>query len=181
MHPGRIVAAFCFAALLNMRAIPARAVGPTLADVPVMPRSKNRIVVAVSGQEMTISTAALADLPSVQVSVPAGTADGAPEQTFGGPLLWTVLVQVGAVDPTKQQNQVRGTVTIIGHDDNASVLALGELSPEFKGEQVILAIRKDGQPLHAALPRLVVPGDKHDGRGVADVIRIVVTLLPAKQ
>ena len=181
MQPNRIVAAFCFAALLNTRAVPAGAVDPALADVPVMPRSKNRIVIAVLGREMTISTAALTHLPSVQVSVPAGTADGAPEQTFGGPLLWTVLAQVGAVDSINQQDQVRGTVTIIGRNDNAAVLALGELSPEFEGKQVILATRQDGQPLYAALPRLVVPGDKRDGRGVADVVRIVVTVLPSKQ
>ena len=181
MQPSRIVVAFCFAALLNTRAIQAGAVGPALADVPVMPRSKHSIVIAVLGQEMTISTAALTVLPAVQVSVPAGTADGAPEQIFGGPLLWTVLAQVGAVDPTKQQDQVRGTVTIIGRDDDTAVLALGELSPEFEGKQVILAIREDGQPLHAALPRLVVPGDKHGGRGIPDVIRMVVTVLSGKQ
>jgi hypothetical protein len=52
-----------------------------------------------------------------------------------------------------------------------AVLALAEIDPEFEGKQVLLAFRRDGQPMPGEL-RLVVPGDRRGGRSARDVVRI---------
>jgi DMSO/TMAO reductase YedYZ molybdopterin-dependent catalytic subunit len=145
------------------------------------PAASGGIVVSGPGREVTLTGTGLAALPSVQVTVPAGTAAGARDHTFEGPLLWTVLAQAGAVDPAKHQGDVRGTVMLTGRDGYTAVLALGELSPEFENKQVMLAMRADGQPLEPGHLRVVVPGDKRGGRGVHDLVRISVAAGPAPQ
>jgi len=183
MQAGRIALAFSLAALSCMAAAPSRAAGPAPADMAAPgPAADAGIVVGGPGLEVALTAAALAALPSVQVPVPAGTAPGARGRTFEGPLLWTVLAHAGAVDPTKHQGDVRGTVMLTGQDGYTAILALGELSPEFEGKQVILALRVDGQPLEPGRLRVVVPGDKRGGRGVHDLVRIgVAGTAPAPQ
>jgi len=50
---------------------------------------------------------------------------------------------------------------ISGSDKSQVVLALGEIIPDFGGQQVVVAYERDGQPLGAdqGVARLVVPGD----------------------
>lgn len=93
--------------------------------------------------------------------------------TWGGPLLWDLLVAAGAIDPARPAEQVRLSVRVTGADGYVAVIAAAELSPEFAGRPVLLAIRRDGAPL-PGLPRLVVPGEKRGGRAVRDVVRIDV-------
>jgi len=183
MHASRIALAFIVAALSCTAAAPSRAAGPDPAGVASPgPAANAGIVVSGPGREVTLTTAALAALPSVQVPVPAGNALDARGRTFEGPLLWTVLAHAGAVDPSTHQGDVRGTVVLTGQDGYAAVLAMGELSPEFEGKQVILALRVDGQPLEPGHLRVVVPGDKRGGRGVHDLVRIgVAEAAPAPQ
>ena len=100
-----------FAALLGIGGTPSRAADPAPAAV-ASPAAGAGIVVSGRGQDMTMTAAALALLPMVQVPVPAGTAPGARERTFEGPLLWTVLAHAGAVDRAKHQADVRGTVLL---------------------------------------------------------------------
>lgn len=59
-----------------------------------------------------------------------------------------------------------------GRDGYTAVLALAEVDPEFEGKQVLLAYRRDGQPMDGHALRLVVPGDHHGGHSVRDVVRI---------
>ncbi|HEY0207031.1 MAG TPA: molybdopterin-dependent oxidoreductase, partial [Acetobacteraceae bacterium] len=125
------------------------------------------IVVSGPGRSVRLTAAALAALPSAQVPVPGG-------RTFEGPLLWTVLAHAGAVDSTKHQGDVRGAVLLAGQDGYTAILALGELSPQFEGKQVILALRVDGQPLELGHLRVVVPGDMRGGRGVHDLVQVRV-------
>lgn len=52
---------------------------------------------------------------------------------------------------------------------------MAELDPNFEGKQVIIAYERNGEPIPGNIGlRLVVPGDKHGGRSVRDVIRIDV-------
>ena len=51
-------------------------------------------------------------------------------------------------------------------------VALAEIDPEFEGKQVLLAYRRNGQPIEGNTLRLVVPADRHGGRSVRDVVRI---------
>ena len=183
MQASRIALAFSLAALACWGGAPSRAAGPAPAGVATPgPAADAGIVVSGPGGDSTLTAEALAALPSVPVSVPAGTAPGARGRTFEGPLLWTVLAYAGAVDPSKHQGNVRGTVVLTGQDGYTAVLALGELSPEFEGKPVIVALRMDGRPLDPGHLRVVVPGDKRGGRGVHDLARIgVATAAPAPQ
>lgn len=167
----RNAAAIGLLVLACIAAAPSHAADPAPAAAAPPETSAERGV-ALSGpvHTATLTAAALAALPQVQV--PAGSGLDAGKRVFEGPLLWTVLVQGGLVDPAKHQGDVRGTVLLTGQDGYTAVLALGELSPEFEGKQVIVALRMNGQPLEPGHLRIVVPGDKRGGRSVHDLARI---------
>jgi DMSO/TMAO reductase YedYZ molybdopterin-dependent catalytic subunit len=56
------------------------------------------------------------------------------------------------------------------------VLSLGEIAPEFGGEQVIVAYQMDGKPIDngGGFARLILPGDKGAGRAVSAIASIEV-------
>ncbi len=172
--PGRRVAGFCVAAASCLLAASSRAADRDLANPPGgSPGAPAGIVIAAGAASGSLVTPGeLASLPTVQLQVPAGSGHG--PRSFEGPLLWTVLDRAGAVDAGRMHGQVRQTVLVTGRDGYVAVLALGEIAPEFEDKQVIVAERADGRPLGAEHLRLVVPGDRHGGRGVHDHTRIVV-------
>jgi hypothetical protein len=51
-------------------------------------------------------------------------------------------------------------------------LALGEFDPHYEGKQVLIAYAGGKPSASMSSPRLVVPGDAHDGRNVRDVATI---------
>lgn len=120
----------------------------------------------------TLTAEALAALPMTTITLP--DAHGTGPTAFQGPLLWTLLTKTHAVDDANPHGQGRQSVLIAGRDGFVAVIALGEISPEFEGKQVILAERRDGQALGPEHLRIIVPGDKRGGRGVHDVVSIVV-------
>ena len=130
------------------------------------------VVVGADGTEHVLTPAALDGLPVVTT-----VQDGAGRR-FEGPLLWTVLDRTAAVDAPRFHDQVRQIVRLTGGDGYTATLALGEIAPEFENKQVIVAKRLDGQPLAPDHLRVVVPGDKRGGRGVHDLTRITVVVLP---
>ena len=133
--------------------------------------------VMIAGQANTpvhIGVEELAGLPAIQVNTAFLTDHATHPASFQGPLLWTVLQKAGAIDPDKHREQVSQTVVITGRDGYRSVLAVGEIAPEFEGKQIILAEKMDGKPLDADHLRVVVPLDKRGGRSVRDVMRIEV-------
>jgi len=121
---------------------------------------------------------AVAALPATPLSVSFLTEHGPRKAAFAGPLLWTVLAKVGAIDPAKRRDQVAQFIVVTGSDGYRAVLALAEIAPDFEGKPVILADRMDGKPLGAGHLRIVVPNDKHGGRSVRDVVRIEVRAAP---
>jgi hypothetical protein len=132
------------------------------------------IALSAPGRQVTLPESALASLPSVHLDIAFETEHGPRKAGFDGPLLWTVLVHAGAVDPSKPREQPRQAVLVTGSDGYSAVLALGELSPEFANKPVILAESMDGKPLGPDHLRIVVPGDVRGGRSVRDVARIAV-------
>ncbi len=131
------------------------------------------IAVAVdAGAAVTLTPAELAQLPAVTAGAAFATEHGPRQASFEGPLLWSVLDHAHAT-PAKAGEQVRRLVLLTGSDGYTALLALGEVSPAFEGKQVLVALRMDGKPLDH--PRIVVPGDKHGGRSVHDVVRIAVS------
>lgn len=133
----------------------------------------------VAGAEVRLTPEALAALPPVQVTLSSEPGHGPAQRRFEGPLLWTVLVHAGAINPSRFRDHVRQLVSVTGSDGYTAVLALGEISPEFESKQVVLALRMDGVPIAAEHLRLVVPGDKRGGRGVHDLVRIAVRVPPS--
>jgi hypothetical protein len=122
-----------------------------------------------------IADTEMARLATVDLTVSFMTEHGERKASFSGPLLWDELTKAGAVDASKPKNTTREIVSVTGSDNYVAVLAVGELSPEFEGKDVILATSMDGKPLDPGHLRVVVPLDKRGGRSVRDVIKIEVT------
>lgn len=132
------------------------------------------VITGESGRTVALTTDDLAELPTRKITVSFETEHGRRQAGFEGPLLWTVLDHTKAVDATKPRDQVRQAILITARDGYVTVLALGEIAPEFENKAVILAARMDGQPLGSEHMRVVVPGDRRGGRSVRDVARIDV-------
>jgi DMSO/TMAO reductase YedYZ molybdopterin-dependent catalytic subunit len=121
--------------------------------------------------QMTVAD--LQALPPTNVSVTFLTSHGPESGSYTGVLLWTLLNN--AVIAGDEKSRLHHTVLVSGSDGYTVAIAVGELDPNFEGKQVIIAYAKDGQPLSAAEGlRLIVPGDKHGGRAVKDVVHIEV-------
>jgi hypothetical protein len=177
----RATTGFAFAGLLLL-CLPAHLSFVQTASAQTAAHEPPGLVIATTAGPQTALTAeAIAQLPATQVSVSFGTEHGTQQASFEGPLLWAVLEHVHAIDTAKPGGQVRLTIQVSGRDGYTAVLALGEISPEFEGKQVILAERMDGQPLGPEHFRIVVPGDRRGGRSVRDVVRIAVTTPPTDQ
>jgi DMSO/TMAO reductase YedYZ molybdopterin-dependent catalytic subunit len=129
------------------------------------------VVVRSTEQMRTIDRATIEQLPTVELHVSFATSHGPEQAHYTGALLWTLLqrTEALAVEPRERLHHV---VAVTGHDGYVAVLALAEIDPEFAGKQVLLAYRRDGQPLPDHELRLVVPGDRRGGRSVRDVVRI---------
>jgi DMSO/TMAO reductase YedYZ molybdopterin-dependent catalytic subunit len=134
--------------------------------------------VAVTGaiaKPLSLTAAELAADPLVTIHSSFMTGHGAESADYAGVPLWTVLQRAGLVDGTAKGAHLRHGILVTGADGYGVLLSAGELDPEFAGVQVILAIRKDGQPLAGDEGvRLIVPGDKRGGRSVRHVVKIEV-------
>jgi DMSO/TMAO reductase YedYZ molybdopterin-dependent catalytic subunit len=116
----------------------------------------------------------IAKLPAVNLTVSFMTEHGERKAALSGPLLWDVLTKAGAIDTSKPRETTREIITVAGSDNYAAALAVGEISPEFEGKEVILATGMDGKPLDPGHLHVVVPLDKRGGRSVRDVVKIEV-------
>jgi Oxidoreductase molybdopterin binding domain len=138
------------------------------------PAADKSIVIATSVEQThTIDPAIVEQLPEIEQKVSFLTGHGPEQATYTGALLWSLLehVQMLGGDP---RARLRRTVLVTGRDGYVAVLALAEIDPEFEGKHVLLAYRRDGQPMDGNALRLVVPGDRRGGRSVRDVVRIDV-------
>ena len=131
------------------------------------------VVANPAGQTHTVDLAELEHLPAIEERISFVTGHGGEESTYTGALLWSVLDHAGMLDGNPRA-RVHETVAVTGRDGYVAVLALAEIDPEFEGKQVLLAYRRDGQPIAGNEVRLVVPGDKRGGRSVRDVVRIEI-------
>ena len=143
---------------------------PVLADPP--PAFSQGLVIAQSVEQThAVDPASVAQLPAVEQRVSFVTGHGTEQATYTGALLWSLLEQAGGLG-TDPRTRLRRSVAVTGRDGYVAVLALAEIDPEFEGKPVLLAYRRDGQPMGGNELRLVVPGDHRGGRSVRDVVRI---------
>jgi hypothetical protein len=142
-----------------------------LASNNVAAADQNIVITQSLEQAHTIDPATVEQLPASEQKVSFLTGRGPEQATYTGALLWSVLerAQMLGGDP---RARLRRTVFVTGRDGYAAVLALAEIDPDFEGKQVLLAYRRDGQPMDGHALRLVVPGDRRGGRSVGDVVRI---------
>ncbi|MBV8809210.1 MAG: molybdopterin-dependent oxidoreductase [Acidobacteriaceae bacterium] len=117
----------------------------------------------------------LGALPHSIENVTFLTKTGPQSASYGGVLLWNLLTAAGIkTDPTRDgQFQY---VEITATDCYQVVLALGELDPNFGGEQVLVADSQNGSPLgpDSGFARIIVPGDKFGGRDTFWIRKIKV-------
>jgi hypothetical protein len=126
---------------------------------------------------VTLTPTQIQTLPAVDADIAFATAHGPFHAHATGPLLWTVLLAVHAINPKSPETLAHEAVTTLGADHYAATLALGELAPAFADKKIILATAVNGKPLAPGHYRLFVPGDGHGGRSVRDVAGFTVTNL----
>ena len=122
-------------------------------------------------QTRTVDPAMVERLPAIEEKISFLTGRGPEQANYTGALLWSVL-ELAEMLGGDRRARLRRTIMVTGRDGYIAVLALAEIDPEFEGKQVLLAYRRDGQPIEGRTLRLVVPGDRHGGRSVRDVVRI---------
>ncbi len=148
---------------------------PALAD-PAGPSTAIAIKGAI-GHPRTVTLADLQHEPQTTETVFMHTGHGALSGTFTGVLLWRLIEEAGVTEDAAKKNDImRHTVTITGSDGYSAVLSLGEIAPEFGGDQAIVAYEQDGKPIAGAdgFARLIVPTDKAAGRAVGAISTIEV-------
>src|SRR5215467_606430 len=113
-------------------------------------------------------------LPAQQVTVSYQAGRGVEEASFTGVPFWTLLGEVGGIDDPAKRAELRHVIRVTARDGYVVVLSTGEIAPDFGAKPALLAYQRDDEAPAAAGFRLVMPGDKHGGRYVRDVISIEV-------
>jgi hypothetical protein len=97
------------------------------------------------------------------------------EETYSGVRLADLLQKLGAPLGSELRGKALADyVVATGSDGYQSVLALGEIDPQFHPGEVIVADTMDGKPLdpHSGPFKLVVTEDKRPARSVRNLVQI---------
>ncbi len=136
-----------------------------------LPHQAPKTVLSITGSvahPRTLTLEELRALPSVNVEITQGTYKG----IFEGPLLWSLLEAAAPIDEVGPKTRWLHGIIAKGGDGYGVLVAVGEVSPELEGKQVIVAYAQNGKPLPALM--LIVPGDKAGRRFVLDLAVIEV-------
>jgi hypothetical protein len=152
---------------ISLLLAPILLMGSLFAQAPANPSTT--AVLAVQGDiPMPFSPTAgdLAKMPRQTVSTPAP--DGT-KMVYEGVTLFELLQKAGA--PTGKQLRGKALTSYVlakAHDGYQVTFTLGELDPQFGGESILVADKRDGKPLPDGQGpfRLVCPNDKEGGRSV---------------
>jgi Oxidoreductase molybdopterin binding domain len=142
--------------------------------VAIAQASRELLVERAGGPRQVLSTERIIQLVSFTQRAGLGRGANPLGNEWTGPLLWDVLVAAGAVDPSRPRDQARLAVRITGADGYASLVAVGEISPQFANRPIQLAHHMNGESLPDQGLRLIVPDDALGGRSVRDVVRLSV-------
>ncbi len=140
--------------------------------IPALAGSVSGTGIAVGGHvehALHLTITELNAMPRHSVDVAFETSHGPQSGHFSGALLWDLVEKSGIAEGsgTKSKHHLQHAVLITGRDGYAVTVSVGEIDPDFEGKSVILA---DDDAAKGA--RLIVPGDKHGGRDVRDVVSI---------
>ena len=112
----------------------------------------------------------LKKMPAEHADVSYQTDRGPVRASFTGVLLWSLIGAAGGIDDSAKNPELRHAIRITAKDGYVVVTSSGEIAPDFGAKGVIVAYERDGKPLDEL--RIVMPGDKHGGRNVRDVVSI---------
>ena len=137
--------------------------------------SSHFVITGEVNEPATYDEESLGKLPHSIENVTFLTRTGPQSSSFSGVLLWNLLTKAGIKTNPTRDGQFQ-YVEITGTDCYQVVLALGELNPNFGGEQVLVADGQNGSPLGSdtGFARIIVPGDKFGGRDIFWIDRIQV-------
>ncbi|MDG2521123.1 molybdopterin-dependent oxidoreductase [Caulobacter segnis] len=145
-----------------------------VALLAVTPALAQELKVQTSTGTKAVTAAEIAKLPRLSLAVQWHGQSA----TYEGPLLSDILNLAGGVPLGEAlRGAALANVVIADASDGYRIaLALAEVDPAMSTRRVIVADRKDGQPLPAAEApfRLVVEGDKRPARSARNLISIKV-------
>ncbi|HTV32241.1 MAG TPA: molybdopterin-dependent oxidoreductase [Methylocella sp.] len=145
---------------------------PTTVEAVTQPSFK------IFGQVSHPGTVTLADLKSLPVANQTVTyfaAGAVTSHVFTGTPLWSLLEAVGLKVPSEKNGILRLIVIVTGTDGYESAFGVGEVSPDFGGDQIIVAYAQDSQVFPpATFTKIIAPGDKLGGRFVDEIAKIEV-------
>lgn len=140
----------------------------------------------VTGAVSTPRTYTLADLQALPaskltVSWYSGR-DGLVTGSYIGVPLYDLITAAGVVTNPNQKNDIlRASILVSATDCYQTMIAMGEILPNFGGEQAMVAYANgDGTPLgrDEGMVRIIMPGDKAGGRDVFRARTLTVRIPP---
>ena len=140
--------------------------GPALAQSPEL------VLQGKVRQPQRLTFEDLKKMPAEHADVSYQTDRGPVIASFTGVLLWSLIGAAGGIDDSAKNPELRHAIRITAKDGYVVVTSSGEIAPDFGAKGVIVAYERDGKPLDEL--RIVMPGDKHGGRNVRDVVSINV-------
>ena len=121
---------------------------------------------------------ALQTLTPTSETVTYNAGGSAVTDTFTGPTIWTLLQAAGGIttNPAIKNDILRKLVIASGSDGYQVAFSLGELSPNFGGEPILVAYADSLGQLTGSdgFARIVVPGDIAGGRYVSNLASLTV-------
>jgi DMSO/TMAO reductase YedYZ molybdopterin-dependent catalytic subunit len=133
--------------------------------------------VQVSGDVSQPLTLSGADLAKLKRQTVRAKAHNGVESQYEGVALMDILAKAGVPGG----NNLRGAalalyLVVEASDGYRATFALAELDPAFTDRVILLADRRDGQPLsaHEGPLQIIVPGEKKHARWVRQVIKLTI-------
>ncbi len=146
-------------------------------DVPTAPataaaNASTLVIIGVAGERGVFTPASFRDYPHQTVTIFDHHTNA--NETYSGVPLMELLVHLGVPHGADLKNKALADyIVATGSDGYKSVVALGEVDPEFHPGMVLVADTMDGKPLDKAGPfRLVVSEDKRPARSVRNLVKI---------
>lgn len=140
---------------------------------PIQNQAANTlIIVGADGQRGVFTPATLKEYPHQTVTIFDHHTNA--QETYSGVPLVELLAKLGVPHGNDLMGKVFADYLVAtGADGYRSVIALGEVDPEFHPGTVLIADTMDGKPLDKAGPfRLVVSEDKRPARSVRNLVKV---------
>jgi hypothetical protein len=142
------------------------------ASEPAVARADTLVIVGAGGLRGVFTAATLKDYPHQTVTIFDHHTNA--NETYSGVPLIDLLAHLGVPHGKDLMGKVLADyVVATGSDGYKSVVALGEIDPEFHPGMVLVADAMDGKPLEKAGPfRLLVTEDKRPARSVRNLVKV---------